>query len=76
VAVAAPPPTDGTIVIAVAPWGEVVVDGAVQGVSPPLTQLKLPAGMHSIEIRNGSSPPFSARVELRAGEKLQIQHRF
>jgi serine/threonine protein kinase len=71
-----PPPVDGTIVIAVAPWGEVVVDGNVRGVSPPLTQITLPAGTHSIEIRNGTSPPFVARVELRAGEKLQLQHRF
>lgn len=72
----AAPTGDGTVQIAVAPWGEVVVDGAVQGVSPPLTQLTLAPGLHTIEIRNGSSPPFVARVELKAGEKLQLQHRF
>jgi serine/threonine-protein kinase len=74
---APPPPSgDGTVVIAVAPWGEVLVNGAVQGVSPPLTQLTLPAGLHTIEVRNGSSPPFVARVEVRPGEKLQLQHKF
>jgi len=74
--IAAAPATDGTVTIAVAPWGEVVVDGQVQGVSPPLTQVTLPAGLHTIEIRNGSSTPFVARVELKAGEKVQLQHRF
>ncbi len=73
----APPPTgDGTVVVAVTPWGEVVVDGRVQGVSPPLTQVTLPPGSHTIEIRNGSSPPFVAQVEVKPGEKVQVQHRF
>ena len=72
----AAPGGDGTVQIAVAPWGEVVVDGNVQGVSPPLTQVTLSPGVHTIEIRNGSSPPFVARVELKAGEKIQLQHRF
>ena len=62
--------------VAVAPWGEVVVDGSVQGVSPPLTQITLPPGLHTIEIRNGSFEPFVARVELKPGEKLHLQHRF
>ena len=72
----AAPTGDGTVQIAIAPWGEVVVDGAVRGVSPPLTQVTLPPGPHTIEIRNGSSPPFIARVDLKAGEKIQLQHRF
>jgi serine/threonine-protein kinase len=71
-----PPSGDGTVQIAVAPWGEVLVDGQVQGVSPPLTQVTLPAGQHTVEIRNGSSPPFVARVEVKPGEKVQLQHRF
>jgi serine/threonine-protein kinase len=71
-----PPTGDGTVTIAVAPWGEVLVDGIVQGVSPPLTQLTLPPGLRTIEIRNGTSPPFVARVEVRPGEKVQLQHRF
>jgi serine/threonine-protein kinase len=76
-AVPTPAPTgDGTVALAVTPWGEVVVDGAVQGVSPPLTQLRLPPGLHTIEVRNGSSTPFVARVEVRAGERIQLQHRF
>lgn len=70
------PPRDGTVTLAVSPWGEISVDGAPRGVSPPLTQLSLPAGLHTIEIRNGAAPPFIARVEVRSGESLGLQHRF
>ena len=40
------------------------------------TQVTLAPGLHTIEIRNGSSPPFVARIELKPGEKVQLQHRF
>ncbi|MEO8187858.1 MAG: hypothetical protein ABI580_10905, partial [Burkholderiaceae bacterium] len=70
------PPRDGTVTLAVSPWGEVSVDGSSRGVSPPLTQLTLPPGVHTIEIRNGSVAPFVARVEIKSGETLGLQHRF
>ena len=70
------PPRDGTVTLAVTPWGEVSVDGTPRGVSPPLTQLSLPPGVHTIEVRNGSAAPFVARVEVRSGESLGLQHRF
>jgi serine/threonine-protein kinase len=72
----AAPVRDGTVQLAIAPWGEVIVNGVPRGVSPPLTQLSLPPGAHTIEVRNASSPPFSVRVELRAGETVTLQHRF
>ncbi len=71
-----PPPRDGTVTLAVSPWGEVSVGGSPRGVSPPLTQLTLPPGVHTIEIRNGSAAPFVARVEIKSGETLGLQHRF
>ena len=70
------PPRDGTVTLAVSPWGEINVDGSSRGVSPPLTQLTLPPGVHTIEIRNGSAAPFVARVEIKSGETLGLQHRF
>lgn len=70
------PPRDGTVTLAVSPWGEISVDGASRGVSPPLTQLSLPPGVHTIEIRNGDAQPLVARVEVRSGESLALQHRF
>jgi serine/threonine-protein kinase len=67
---------DGTVNLAITPWGEVFVDGVGRGVSPPLTQLSLPPGAHTIEVRNSSSPPLAVRVELRSGESISLQHRF
>jgi len=76
VAAASVPVRDGTVNLAVTPWGEVLVDGVARGVSPPLTQVSLPPGSHTIEIRNPSAPPFTVRVELRSGEAISLQHRF
>ncbi len=70
------PPRDGNVTLAISPWGEVSVDGTARGVSPPLTQLSLPPGVHTIEVRNGAAAPFVARVEVRSGETLGLQHRF
>lgn len=66
----------GFVTLAIAPWGEVFVDGVSQGVSPPLTRLTLTPGVHTIELRNGAAPPLAARVEIRPGQTLSLQHRF
>jgi serine/threonine-protein kinase len=75
-AATAVPLRDGIVKLAVAPWGEIIVNGESRGVSPPLTQLSLPPGAHTIEVRNPSSAPFVVRVELRSGETISLQHRF
>jgi serine/threonine-protein kinase len=75
-AVKAAAQASGFINLAIAPWGEVIVDGVSQGVSPPLTRLTLSPGVHVIELRNGAAPPLSARVEVRPGQTLSLQHRF
>jgi len=62
--------------LAVAPWGEVLVDGKSRGVSPPLRTLELPAGAHTIEIRNSTFPSHVERVNIKAGEAIKIRHRF
>jgi hypothetical protein len=64
------------VALAVAPWGEVLVDGETRGVSPPLNRLSLPSGVHVIEVRNGSAPAYSARVEVKPGQTVTLQHRF
>jgi hypothetical protein len=66
----------GRIVFAVAPWGEVLIDGKSRGVSPPLRMLELPAGPHTIEIRNSTFPAHVAKIEVKAGEAIQVRHRF
>ena len=67
---------DGKVVVAVAPWGEVFVNGRSRGVSPPVQSLDLPAGPHTIEIRNGSFPAHVQRIVVKPGEPVRIRHRF
>jgi len=66
----------GRLELAVAPWGEVLVDGKSRGLSPPLRVLEVPAGAHTVEIRNSTFPAHVARVEVKPGEAVKIQHRF
>ena len=67
----------GAIVrFAVSPWGEVLIDGKLYGVSPPLTQLRLPAGTHRIEVRNAQLDPHLEEVQLVPYESMVIRHRF
>jgi hypothetical protein len=73
---AAAPKGPGRLEIAVAPWGDVLVDGKKRGRTPPLLVIDVPAGPHTIEIRNATSPAHTARVEVKPGETVKIQHRF
>jgi len=66
----------GRLELAVAPWGEVLVDGKSRGVSPPLRVLDVPAGAHTIEIRNSTFPAHVEQVQVKAGEAVRIRHRF
>jgi class 3 adenylate cyclase len=66
----------GRLELAVLPWGEVVVDGRPRGVSPPLRTLDIPAGMHTIEIRNSTFPSHWEKVNVKPGEAVRIRHRF
>ena len=72
----AAPQAAGRLELAVAPWGEVLVDGRKRGISPPLRVLEIPAGTHTVEIRNTTFPAHVARVEVKPGEAVKIQHRF
>jgi serine/threonine-protein kinase len=66
----------GVVALAVAPWGNVFVNGDARGTSPPLTQLMLPAGRYTIEIRNGQQAPFVAQIDVTPERPQQIRHRF
>ena len=79
-AIAATPPAapvaQGTIVLAIQPWGEVLVNGKSIGVSPPLKQHKLAPGKYKIEVRNSTFTPFVSNVEVKSREELNIRHKF
>ena len=68
--------SEGVVALAVAPWGEVYVDGAARGTAPPLRQLTLPAGRHTIEVRNGDRQPYVAQVDVAPDRPQRIAHRF
>ena len=70
------PVAEGRVRLAVAPWGEVFVDGKKAGVSPPLTELHLAPGSHRIEVRNGDFKPYRQRVDLADGRSVRIKHKF
>jgi serine/threonine-protein kinase len=66
----------GVLLLAVSPWAEVEVDGQPQGVAPPLNQLSLPAGEHSVTLRNSGYEPHTVSVRIEPNENLVLKHRF
>ena len=74
--VAAPVLANGTVHIAISPWGQVEVNGAPAGTTPPLTRLELPQGTHTITVRNEDFPPYTLRVQVDAERPVTVKHRF
>jgi serine/threonine-protein kinase len=70
------PGSGGRVELAVAPWGEVLVDGKSRGLSPPLRVLDLVPGAHTVEIRNSTFPAYVEKVQIKPGEAVKIRHRF
>lgn len=70
------PGSEGVVELAVAPWGEVFVNGTARGTTPPLQHLTLPAGRHTIELRNGDRQPYIAQVVVAPDRPQQITYRF
>jgi hypothetical protein len=66
----------GVIALAIAPWGEVYVDGDRVGVSPPVNEVEVAPGKRKVEIRNGSFPVYTQIVEVKADQKVRIKHKF
>jgi len=66
----------GKLEIAITPWGNVYVDGVKRGVSPPLATIDVPAGKHTIVVRNPSSPPHVEQIVVKGGETVKIRHKF
>jgi hypothetical protein len=66
----------GTVVLLVTPWGQVEVDGIMQGITPPLRRLTLPQGRHTVTVRNTDYPSIIRVIEVNAESPVIIQHRF
>jgi len=66
----------GVVLLDVLPWGEVLIDGRPVGVTPPLTELKLPAGKYALEIRHGDGRAVAAEIQVDPARPQRVRHRF
>ncbi len=74
--VTAPAKPTAVLGVAVAPWGEVYVNGRKVGVSPPLTEIKLASGKYVVEIRNTTFPAYRETIDLLTQNSFRIRHKF
>jgi hypothetical protein len=72
------PPTlaKGLLLLDASPSAEVEVDGIGVGTAPPLTQLALPEGRHTVTLRHGDAPAHDVSVEIAAGQPAVVSHHF
>jgi hypothetical protein len=62
--------------LAILPWGDVYLDGKKQGASPPLMELQVVAGRHTLEIRNTTFPVYKQVIRVKSGANIKIRHSF
>lgn len=60
----------------VLPWGEIFLDGKMVGVTPPLHELKLVPGEHTIEIRHPSYTTKTIKIAADDPATEKIEHNF
>ena len=72
----ADPKGSGAVLLSISPWGHVEVDGRVAGTTPPLSRLSLPAGRHTITVRNEDFPTYTTTVMVQADKPALVRHRF
>lgn len=65
-------PGMGRVSFNIRPWGQVFVDGADRGVSPPLKSLQLRPGIYNIEVRNGDLEVFRQRVTVQDSKSAPV----
>ena len=66
----------GLVQIDVSPWAQVEVDGIGVGTAPPLNQLALPEGRHTLTLRHGDAAPHTVSVDVVAGQPVIVTQRF
>lgn len=70
------PAPEAKLIFAIAPWGEIYVDGRRVGVAPPLRELNVPAGRRKVEIRNADLAPHIVMLDLQEHSAVRIKHQF
>jgi hypothetical protein len=70
------PDRTATVAFDIHPEGDVFVDGFFSGRTPPLSELQLPPGIHTIDVRRRGYPAHTTEVSLEAGGYATIRHAF
>lgn len=66
----------GVVLLTIKPWGKVLVDGSVKGVSPPLKKLVLAEGKHQIKVVNPSFPDRVFEIDVSPKKSRNIDYDF
>lgn len=67
---------EGVVKFAIKPRGRIVIDDITKGFSPPLDQVKLPVGTHTVEIFNPPAGPVKRIIEVVADNPVTVSHSF
>lgn len=60
----------------VKPRGDIFVDGAFKGRSPPINDLEIVPGRHVVQVKSAGQPPLELTLDLQPGEQVTITHTF
>ena len=66
----------GVVLLTIKPWGNVLVDGSMKGVSPPLKKLVLAEGKHQIKVVNPSFPDRVFEIDVNSKKSRNIDYDF
>jgi len=66
----------GVVLLTIKPWGNVLVDGSMKGVSPPLKKLVLPEGKHQVKVVNPSFPERVFEIDVNPKKSRTIDYDF
>lgn len=70
------PPPPAIVMLSIKPRGEVVLDGTPRGHAPPLTQVEVKPGRHTLEVRRPGFAPLHLALDLKPGERMTVTHAF
>ncbi len=72
----APADQQGDATFTIQPWGNVFVDDAPKGASPPLKKMRLAEGKHHLKIVNTGFPDYVVDIDVVKGKTVNIEHDF
>jgi hypothetical protein len=67
---------NGSVALDVKPWGNIFVDDAPKGASPPLKKVRLPEGKHHIKVSNPGFPDYVMDIDVVKNKTVNIEHDF